>query len=318
MDPVSHAIFGRTLIALDRRGRFGTGTAAAAALGALAPDIDAVVMSRGWDVYLRTHEIGTHSILGSIVMGCAAASLVHLLRRGSRYTQLILAATIGSLSHVLFDLVSGANIRLAWPFRQTRSTLPLVAMADPWLIAICALGAIALWMLRRRTFAVATTVVATIAAFLALKAVMMTVALPQWRASAGTDPIVHHAVQASWSSLTEWHVSDRTPHSLRKWHVDAIRGAALSFSIPLRTEAPLVTASRSLEVVRNFLRVHDTGFAVAAPHEHGTEVLWSDIRYCRAISDCALWFGAVFDRSGRPVTQVVRVGQWHRSRPVSP
>ena len=75
MDPVSHVIFGRTLIALDRRGRFGTGAIAAAALGAVAPDIDASPIWRGWDVYLRVHEIGTHSILGSVAVG---------MRRGAR------------------------------------------------------------------------------------------------------------------------------------------------------------------------------------------------------------------------------------------
>src|SRR5687767_4446057 len=58
MAPVSHVIFGRTLGALARRGYFGAGTAAAAALGALAPDIDARVVFRGWDGYLRVPEIG--------------------------------------------------------------------------------------------------------------------------------------------------------------------------------------------------------------------------------------------------------------------
>jgi hypothetical protein len=44
MDPVSHIIFGRTLIALDRRGRFGPGAVAAATLGAIAPDVDALAI----------------------------------------------------------------------------------------------------------------------------------------------------------------------------------------------------------------------------------------------------------------------------------
>ena len=71
MDPVSHVIFGRTLIALDRRGRLGAGAVAAAALGAIAPDIDVLAIFRGWDVYLRVHEIGTHSIAGQRRHGIA-------------------------------------------------------------------------------------------------------------------------------------------------------------------------------------------------------------------------------------------------------
>jgi membrane-bound metal-dependent hydrolase YbcI (DUF457 family) len=301
MDPVSHVIFGRTLIALDRHGRLGTGAIAAAILGALSPDIDVIAVWRGWDVYLRIHEIGTHSIVGSLVLGSAAGTLVYVLmmNRGARYTAMALAGSAGALSHVAFDIVSGASIRLAWPFLQRRVSLPLVAMADPWLIAICAAGALGLWALRRRAFIVATTV-------------------PQWRAVTGDDAIVHHVVEASWSSLTEWNVSDRTPVALRKWRVDASGTHEPLFSIPLRVDSPLVEASRSFDTVQNFLRVHDLGFPVTTPLEDGTQVLWSDIRYCWSRTECALWFGGVFDRHGRPVRQVVHVGQWQQTRPLSP
>lgn len=330
MDPISHVIFGRTLIALDRRGRFGPGAVAAAALGAIAPDIDVITIRRGWDVYLRVHEIGTHSIPGSLAIACTAATLVYSVKRSGRYAALILAAWIGALSHVLFDLVSGATIKLGWPLLQGRSRLPLVAMADPWLIVICAAGAAGLWILRSRTAAVAVAVVAAIAVFLALKATLMAIAVPQWRAATTADTIVNHAVAASWSSLTKWDVFDRTPHVLRKWRVDAYGGtAALSFSIPLRADSPLVEASRSLDTVHNFLRVHDLGFAVTTSIDHqGTQVLWSDIRYCRSLRQgsgqanpdvaCALWFGGTFDRDGRPITQIVRVGQWLQTRPAVP
>ena len=318
MDPVSHVIFGRTLIALDRRGRLGAGAIAAAVLGALSPDIDALAIFRGWDVYLRVHEIGTHSIVGSAVMGSAAGTLVYFLKRGARYAGLVLAGAAGALSHVVFDLVSGAHIRLGWPFLHGRASLPLAAMADPWLIAICAAGALGLWTLRRRAFIVATTVVAAIATFLTVKGVLMTVAVPQWRAATSADTIVDHAVEASWSSLTAWDVSDRTPVALRKWRVNAMGSPALLFSIPSRSDSPLVVASRSFDTVQNFLRVHDLGFAVTTPLDAGTQVLWSDIRYCCSATECALWFGGVFDRDGRPVTQVVRVGAWQQTRPVLP
>jgi membrane-bound metal-dependent hydrolase YbcI (DUF457 family) len=318
MDPVSHVIFGRTLIALDQRSRFGAGAVAAAALGAIAPDVDALAISRGWDVYLRVHEIGTHSILGSLVIAWAAATLVYLLKRGGRYAALTLAASVGALSHVAFDLVSGASIKLGWPLLPGRARLPLVAMADPWLIAICAIGAGALWMLHRRAFTVAATTLAAIATFLTLKGVLLAAAVPQWRAATSADAIVHHEVDASWGSLTDWDVSDRTPRALRKWRVDALGAPALLFSIPLGTDSSLVEASRSFDTVQNFLWVHDLGFAVSSPLDQGTQVLWSDIRYCSSSTECALWFGGTFDRDGRPVRQVVRVGQWQQTRPVSP
>ena len=149
----------------------------------------------------------------------------------------------------------------------------------------------------------------------------------------GSDPIVSRVVEAGWSSLTEWHVLDRTPHALRKWRVNAFGDTAtLLFSVPLLAESPIVAASRSLDTVQNFLRVHQLGFAVSVPLENGEmRVLWSDIRYCWSGTGttmsrpggesplaCALWFGGTFDRTGRPVTQTVHVGEWLQIRPVEP
>ena len=50
-----------------------------------------------------------------------------------------------TISHLGLDLVSGARIRVGWPFVQQRVSLPLVAMADPWLIGICVAGLLAFW-----------------------------------------------------------------------------------------------------------------------------------------------------------------------------
>jgi membrane-bound metal-dependent hydrolase YbcI (DUF457 family) len=331
MDPLSHVIFGRTLIALDRHGRFGPGAAAAAALGAITPDIDVIAIWRGWDVYLRVHEMGTHSIAGSVAVAGATAMLVYSVKR-QRYAALFLAAWIGALSHVIFDLVSGASIKIGWPFAQGRLSVPLVAMADPWLIAICMAGAAGLWVWRRRTSAVARAVVAAIAVFLALKGAVMAMAMPQWAAATSADTILHHAVVASWSSLTKWDVFDRTPHALRTWRVDALADrATLLHTHRLHADAPIVDASRSLDTVRHFLATHQLGFAVATALENGgTRVLWSDIRYCRADPGvttetddgtplaCVLWFGGTFDRDGHPLTQIVRVGEWLQTRPAGP
>ena len=318
MDPISHVIFGRTLVALDRRGRAGAGAIAAAVLGALAPDIDVLAVWYGWDVYLRVHEIGTHSVAGSVAMGTAAGTLVYVLKRHARVAPLALAGTAGALSHIAFDLVSGAHIRLGWPIVETRASLPLVAMADPWLIAMCAIGAIGLRIFRRHQVVVATVVIGTIAAFLILKGVLMATAVPRWRAATSADTIVGYLVEASWSSLTEWSVADRTNVALRKWRVDAVRAPTLLLTIQLRADSPVIAASRSLDTVRNFLHVHDLGFSVATPLDEETLVLWSDIRYCSSSTDCALWFGGVFDRNGRAVKQVVRVGEWQQIRPASP
>ena len=59
MDPVSHVAFGRT--PSRSTGSAGSGSRrdrVRAWLGSLAPDVDAVFMPAGWDVYLRTTREG--------------------------------------------------------------------------------------------------------------------------------------------------------------------------------------------------------------------------------------------------------------------
>jgi membrane-bound metal-dependent hydrolase YbcI (DUF457 family) len=334
VDPFSHLIVGRALAALDGRRVLGRGAPGAVMLGALAPDIDAILMPAGWDIYLRFHEIGTHSLPGSLACAGLTALVVHPFARESRRARLAAAACLGSVSHVALDVLSGAQIRLAWPVSDWRASVPLVAMADPYIIGICALAACALLVARRRRRFAASVALAGLLLFFAAKAALMVGALRTLpdRAGRASDRIV----EARWASLTEWHVSERTPDALRQWRVRVGAGPTLLLAWPIGPEPPLVTASRALPTVRNFLRAHDLGFAVQIGERDGqTRVLWSDVRFCwRAGRDpgsnapvvavtapdgitrmaCALWFGGILDRNGRPLTQVVKVGDWLQTR----
>src|SRR5881296_177550 len=152
MDPLTHIVVGRAVVAAaDRHEPARRGVAWAAILGALSPDIDSAVALGGWDRYVRVHEIGTHSIFGAFAMaGLTAAVVRGVGRHAGRPPQagfraLFGAATAGAMSHIVLDVVSGARIRAGWPIVSPAVTLPLVAMADPWLIAICLIGLLALW-----------------------------------------------------------------------------------------------------------------------------------------------------------------------------
>ena len=150
MDPVSHGVIGRAVVAAAGRHLQGRGAGAAAVLGALSPDIDFVLMPFGWDIYLRAHVAGTHSIAGAIVTGLGSAALVRLCVRHSALTQLGQAAVIGALTHLACDIVSGARLQPAWPVWTETVSWPLVAMADPWTIAIVLAGAVAMWIQRQQ------------------------------------------------------------------------------------------------------------------------------------------------------------------------
>ena len=328
MDPLTHIVLGRAVVAAaDTDGPAARGVAAAAILGALAPDIDICVALFGWDRYLRVHEVGTHSLVGALAMAVFTAAGVRFAmgpvgpgtrprhRIGAR-DALLAAAAAGAMSHLALDLFSGARIRAGWPLVQQRVSLPLVAMADPWLIGICVAGLLALWPGRRRLRPVARAIVVATAIFLAFKGALLHRAL---RMSPLTTTLP--AVEAQWGSLTNWSIFERTPTSVRAWAVSSRdRPAVLWLSEPLGPDTPLVKASRSLATVRNFLDVHAFSFPVERRAADGrTEVLWSDLRYCWRENDgstgCGVWAGGIFGADGRGLMQVVKIGAVVQTRP---
>jgi membrane-bound metal-dependent hydrolase YbcI (DUF457 family) len=371
MDPLSHVALGRTLVGLaDRRAR---GCAAATMLGALSPDLDALIMPLGWDRYLRAHEVGTHTIIGTVGCAILTAAVVRVFARASGFRSLLIFAWIGAASHVLLDLLSSARLRPAWPLADVVVTLPVVAMADPWLLALCLSGAIAVEVARRalrdadptdlprdaeltsrpsdarRHFLgwfssekkAAVTAIAAIGVFTVIKAVLGTSAFMGYRVQrdAVAQPVEARVIEAKWGSLNTWHVLDRTPEKLRFWHATAGKPAREVFSWPLEAETPVVHASRSFSTVRNFLRAHALGFAVALPQPRGgTLVLWSDIRFCRNPGGperltfepivesqsgadriaCGLWFGGEFAADSRPIRETVKIGRIIQDRDPSP
>jgi membrane-bound metal-dependent hydrolase YbcI (DUF457 family) len=353
MDPVSHAALGRTLISAFRVTPApcpSRAAAAAAVLGSLSPDVDCVLMPFGWDIYLRAHEIGTHSIAGALVCGVLTAAVVRAFARRSLYRELAAAASIGAASHIALDLVASARLRPAWPALDAVASVPLVAMADPWLLVLCVMGPVVLWQVRRRDGSATTTAVAhgrrseqraarivvgLIAIFLTVKGGLGARAIDHYeRAQAVGPPVTARVVEAQWASLMTWRVFDRTPEALRAWRTSATGPVQQTLAWPIEPESSAVAASRGLATVRNFLRAHELGFAVAGPvPPNRVAVMWSDIRFCSSPSiespprrsavlplaggmpiACALWFGGELAGDGTPLRQVVRIGSLTQTR----
>ena len=335
MDPASHVAFGRTLVELTHAARARRrGIAGAAMLGALSPDIDALVMPFGWDRYLAVHEIGTHSATGTFLCAAATAALLRTIRVVDRDCPLgtvVAAAWIGAISHVLLDMLSSARLRPAWPLADPIVSLPAFAMADPWGIALFAAAAVAIRLAQpARKRRAAVMALAALAAFVAVKGARGAAAVRTYAdAAALHEPVRARVVEAEWASLDTWLISDSTELAVRRWR--AGRGAAdLVLSRTLGPETANVAASRSLSTVRNFRRAHELAFHTSTMTPDGLErVLWSDIRFCwqptagdaGVVADgiaCGLWFGGDSAAAGRPVRELVKVGTWTQTRAPSP
>jgi len=76
MDPLTHIVIGRAVVAAARDESRNRVVGAAAILGALSPDVDSALVFAGWDRYVRAHQFGTHSLLGALTMAMVTAVVV--------------------------------------------------------------------------------------------------------------------------------------------------------------------------------------------------------------------------------------------------
>lgn len=331
MDPVTHAVMARmaAAVSVDRISR---ATALLVVTGGLAPDVDAVLMPAGWDLYLRVHEVGTHSLAGAGVLAASLAALWRAFTTAVSFRKLFVIAFVAVASHLLLDIVSGASMRLAWPFAPWRSSLGLIAMADPWLAVPVASALLVVLVTRLRVDAVAPYVLAFTALLLAGKAVSRQMALGHYRGIADPSAIAYYA-QAQWGSLTRWWIYERTPDRARALTVDAKTGsAATALDLPIAPIEGLLAGEDRLAPVRNALVLHDLPVRVTRASDDGTTVFWSDLRFCfapgvangpqpgshlRPSPDpiaCGVWFGGELDSHGRVVRQFVTIGEYLQPR----
>jgi membrane-bound metal-dependent hydrolase YbcI (DUF457 family) len=330
MDPVSHVAFGRTLVALDSRRILGPGAIAACLSGSLAPDVDAVFMPLGWDIYLRRHQGGTHSLVGSIACAALAASAVRLLSRHGRFGPLLVAAWAGAAGHLLLDVISGADVRFFWPLGPPVA-LPLFAMADPWLGGVLVLGLVLIAAGRRNSARMAAAILLAVAVLAGGKAILYDRTTPD----SPDGSVLFRRSDVEWGSLTRW-----VTYETRATTVDALRvngwtgASAPLLHAPRRLDDPLIARSRELETVQNFVAAHGVTFAtVIGARSQEMQVLWSDLRYCGSSRNrsvpwapmplesglpfsCTLWFGGQFDpATNAPRASVVYLGHFVQRRP---
>src|SRR5262249_60009757 len=114
-------------------------------------------------------------------------------------------------------------------------TVPLVAMADPWFIAICVAGLAARWPMRVPLGRVSRAIVAATVVLLAAKGALLARA-----ARSSPVPVTLQAIDPHWGSLTDWSIFARTSDEVRAWTISGLGGparASPSPPPPARTDA---------------------------------------------------------------------------------
>ncbi|PKM43536.1 MAG: metal-dependent hydrolase [Firmicutes bacterium HGW-Firmicutes-8] len=139
MDPLTHALVGAGVAALTGdKFSFTNPLHIGAVLGALAPDLDILFQLYGDMPYLTHHRGSSHSIPGVLVSSAVIAFLLWLVIGGNPPGQIFLWTVLGSVSHIILDILNSYGAKILWPFSQKKYSLNLLVLADPVIIVFFA------------------------------------------------------------------------------------------------------------------------------------------------------------------------------------
>ncbi len=155
MDNLTHTLTGIAIsqTGLNRKTRFATLTLI---LAANAPDIDVLTRFQSSITYLKYHRGITHSFLGIIALAFLIWGLMLWwgkrarpkpgLSLNSRW--LLLAALLGTGSHLLLDFTNAYGVRPFLPFGGGWYAWDIMPIIDPLLLVVFLLGLGVPWLLR--------------------------------------------------------------------------------------------------------------------------------------------------------------------------
>jgi inner membrane protein len=323
VDPVSHVLFGHAVSVAARRDRLAPGVHAALVIGSLAPDVDAALALRGFDVYLLAHASGTHSAAGSLVEAILLSLLLRLAFERSRWLPLFLASWVGIAGHIVWDLADGSDIFLLKPFSSASFGWHLVSMGEPIVLIVLAIAAVAAWR-SASGHRVAVIALAVLLVVVVGKRFSQLRALAVYQRSV---PVRLRSGQAAPSAVTispelgrffTWTIADRSGDNVRARRVDArTERVEPLFAFHDASAEPLAVASTQLPVVRTFLGLARMPFARIEPDAEDAAnllVSWSDAADCSA-RGCDVSFGGAFAPDGAAAVQLIRIGALTFKRP---
>jgi len=155
MDNLTHTLTAVALshTGLNRKTRFATLTLI---LGANAPDLDLLAGLKDGATYLKYHRGITHSFLGIVVLGIILCGFVYWVGKRVRPKPnlsltapwLLLAALLGTASHLLLDFTNSYGVRPFLPFSARWYAWDIMFIVDPLLLSLLTLGLGVPWLLR--------------------------------------------------------------------------------------------------------------------------------------------------------------------------
>ncbi|MCB1875985.1 MAG: metal-dependent hydrolase [Chromatiales bacterium] len=142
MDLISHALAGALVAGAASPAPRPKGLLLAGALAALMPDLDVLIRADGDPLLtLEYHRHFSHSLLLVPLLGLFASLIYRRVARPALgLTRVWLALSLAVLSADLLDWCTSYGVHLLWPMQEQRLALNIIAVVDPAMTLLLALG----------------------------------------------------------------------------------------------------------------------------------------------------------------------------------
>lgn len=193
MDPLTHGFSGAALAAAGLRRATPLGTAALV-LGAVLPDVDALMMFAGPFTALAHRRGWTHGVAAVVLLPLLVTGILLLWDRwvrrrgrpeelGARGGTLFLLGVLGVLAHLAFDWVNNYGVRLLMPFDGRWFYGDALFVIDPWVWALLGGATFLTWSRRPAAWVLAGLLAAALSVPLFISDFVGPVARGSWCAA---------------------------------------------------------------------------------------------------------------------------------------
>ncbi|KPU42260.1 hypothetical protein OXPF_40440 [Oxobacter pfennigii] len=143
MDPITHGLIGMAVSAAGQN-TFSilSPITVATVTGSILPDGDIVMRTLGNAAYLKHHRGGSHSLIGIALEAMAAGGVLKLFYPETSVFTLMLWVFIGTLTHILSDLLNSYGAKILWPLSNKKYTLCMLTITDPIILGLAAISTI--------------------------------------------------------------------------------------------------------------------------------------------------------------------------------
>jgi inner membrane protein len=135
MDPITHGMVGLAVASISGEPILGA-VSIGTTLGAMSPDLDIVMQSKGHYAYLKNHRGMSHSIPFLAGIATIIATTMQFVFPETAFTQVLLWTFLGTLSHTLLDILNSYGAQIFWPISKKRFTSSLLLVYDPMIIIL--------------------------------------------------------------------------------------------------------------------------------------------------------------------------------------